>query len=105
MPERGQLNRRPICALVGVAPCAKGSGSGRGRRRITGGRFEVRRAVSRATLTAIRINPAIRAFDERLVASGNLKKIALIACMRKLIDHLNAITWDHLNAQIQPLTA
>lgn len=105
LPELGRLNRRQICALVGVAPYANDSGSSRGRRRITGGRFEVRRALYMATLTATRFNPAIRAFYERLVAAGKLKKVALIACMRKLITHLNAITRDHLNAQNQPLTA
>ena len=105
LPELGHLNRRQICALVGVAPYAKDSGSSRGRRRIAGGRFEVQRALCMATLTAIRFNPAVRAFYERLVAAGKLKKVALIACMRKLITHLNAITRDHLNAQNQPLTA
>ncbi|WP_408580816.1 IS110 family transposase [Burkholderia cepacia] len=105
LPELGRLNRRQICALVGVAPYAKDSGSIRGRRRIAGGRFEVRRALYMATLTATRFNPAIRAFYERLVAAGKLKKVALIACMRKLITHLNAIARNHLNAQNQPLTA
>ena len=99
MPELGRLNRRQICALVGVAPYANDSGASRGRRRIVGGRFEVRRALYMATLTATRHNAAIRAFYERLVAAGKLKKVALIACMRKLITHLNAITRDHLNAQ------
>lgn len=90
LPELGHLNRRQICTLVGVAPYAKDSGSIRGRRRIAGGRFEVRRALSMATLTATRFNPAVRAFYERLVAAGKLKKVALIACMRKLITHPNA---------------
>ena len=82
-----------------MAPYAKDSGATRGRRRIVGGRFEVRRALYMATLTATRHNAAIRAFYEHLVAAGKLKKVALIACMRKLITHLNAITRDHLNAQ------
>jgi transposase len=98
LPELGRLNRRQICALVGVAPYANDSGSSRGRRRIAGGRFEVRRALYMATLTATRHNTAIRDFYERLVAAGKLKKVALIACMRKLITHLNAIARDHLNA-------
>jgi transposase len=98
LPELGRLNRRQICALVGVAPYANDSGSSRGRRRIAGGRFEVRRALYMATLTAVRYNPPIRDFYERLVAAGKLKKVALIACMRKLITHLNAIARDHLNA-------
>jgi transposase len=105
LPELGRLNRRQICALVGVAPYANDSGSSRGRRRIIGGRFEVRRALYMATLTATRCNPAIRAFYERLLAAGKLKKVALIACMRKLITHLNAIARNHLNAQHHPLTA
>ena len=104
LPELGRLNRRQICALVGVAPYANDSGSSRGRRRIMGGRFEVRRALYMATLAATRFNPAIRAFYERLVAAGKLKKVALIACMRKLITHLNAIARDHLNAQNSLLT-
>lgn len=70
-----------------------------------GGLFEVRRALYMATLTATQFNPAVRAFYERLVAAGKLKKVALIACMRKLITHLNAIARNHLNAQNQPLTA
>ena len=105
LPELGKLNRRQICALVGVAPYANDSGSSRGRRRITGGRFQVRRALYMATLAAIRHNAPIRAFYERLVAAGKLKKVALIACMRKLITHLNAIARDHLNAHDRPAIA
>jgi transposase len=105
LPELGRLSRRQICALVGVAPDANDSGSSRGRRRIVGGRFEVRRARYMATLAATRFNPAIRAFYERLVAAGKLKKVASIACMRKLITHLNAIARNYLNAQNPPLTA
>lgn len=105
LPELGRLNRRQICALVGVAPYANDSGSSRGRRRICGGRFQVRRALYMATLTAIRYNAPIRAFYERLVAVGKLKKVALIACMRKLITHLNAIARDHLTTQIDLATA
>ena len=105
LPELGRLNRRQICALVGVAPYANDSGASKGRRRIVGGRFEVRRALYMATLTATRHNDAIRGFYERLVAAGKLKKVALIACMRKLITHLNAIVRDHLNAQHHPSTA
>ncbi len=99
LPELGHLNRRQICALVGVAPYAHDSGTSRGRRRIAGGRFELRRGLYMATLTATRHNPAIREFYERLLAAGKLKKVALIACMRKLITHLNAMTRDHLSAQ------
>lgn len=105
LPELGRLNRRQICALVGVAPYANDSGASRGRRRIAGGRFQVRRALYMATLTAVRHNAPIRAFYERLVAAGKLKKVALIACMRKLITHLNALTRDYLNAQNRPAIA
>ncbi len=105
LPELGRLNRRQICALVGVAPYANDSGTTRGRRRIAGGRFEVRRALYMATLTATRHNASIRAFYEHLVAAGKLKKVALIACMRKLITHLNAIARNHLNAQHSPTIA
>jgi transposase len=99
LPELGRLNRRQICALVGVAPYAKDSGASRGRRRISGGRFEVRRALYMATLSATRHNQVIRAFYARLLAAGKFKKVALIACMRKLITHLNAMVREHLNAQ------
>lgn len=105
LPELGRLNRRQICALVGVAPYANDSGFSRGRRRIGGGRFQVRRALYMATLAATRCNPAIREFYDRLVAAGKLKKVALIACMRKLVTHLNAIARDHLKAQNQPAAA
>lgn len=105
LPELGRLNRRQICALVSVAPYACDSGSSRGRRRIPGGRFEVRRALYMAALTAVRFNPPMRAFYERLVSAGKLKEVALIACMRKLITHLNAITRDHLDAQKRPSIA
>lgn len=100
MPELGRLNRRQICALVGVAPYAKDSGASLGRRKIAGGRFEVRRALYMATLAATRFNEHIRMFYERLLAAGKLKKVALVACMRKLITHLNAIARDHLRSQI-----
>lgn len=105
LPELGRLNRRQICALVGVAPYANESGQMRGRRRISGGRFQVRRALYMATLTAVRHNAPIRAFYDRLVAAGKLKKVALIACMRKLVTHLNAIARDRLNAHEQQLNA
>jgi transposase len=94
LPELGRLNRRQICALVGVAPFARDSGSSSGRRRIGGGRFELRRALYMATLVATRHNPAIRQFYERLVSAGKLKKVALIAAMRKFITVLNAMVRD-----------
>jgi transposase len=91
LPELGRLNRREIAALVGVAPMANDSGSSRGRRRVQGGRFEIRRVLYMAALTASRRNPAIKAFYDRLLAAGKLPKVALVACMRKLLTILNAM--------------
>ncbi len=94
LPELGRLNRRQISALVGVAPMNRDSGQMRGRRAITGGRARVRHTPYMATLTATRHNPVIRAFYQRLVAAGKLKKVALVACMRKLLTMLNAMVRD-----------
>ena len=94
LPELGQLGRRQIAALVGVAPYARESGVWRGRRRISAGRGQLRRTLYMATLTAARWNPVIRAFYERLLAAGKLKKVALVACMRKLLTILNAMVRD-----------
>ena len=99
LPELGRLNRRQIAALVGVAPMANDSGNRSGRRRIQGGRFEIRRVLYMAALTAIRHNPTIKAFYQRLLAAGKLPKVALVACMRKLLVTLNAMVrknqhWD-----------
>lgn len=91
LPELGRLNRREIAALVGVAPMANDSGTTRGRRRVQGGRFEIRRTLYMATLAAARHNPAIKLFYERLTNSGKLPKVALVACMRKLLTILNAM--------------
>jgi transposase len=91
LPELGRLNRQKICALVGVAPMANDSGSSRGRRRVQGGRFDVRRVLYMAALTAARRNPVIKTFYERLITAGKLPKVALVACMRKLLITLNAI--------------
>lgn len=91
LPELGRLNRREIAALVGVAPMANDSGTTRGRRRVQGGRFEIRRTLYMATLAAARHNPAIKLFYERLTSSGKLPKVALVACMRKLLTILNAM--------------
>jgi transposase len=91
LPELGRLNRREIAALVGVAPVANDSGSSRGRRRIQGGRFEIRRVLYMATLSATTRNPLIRSFYQRLIAAGKLPKVALVACMRKLLTILNAM--------------
>lgn len=100
LPELGKLNRREIAALVGVAPMANDSGNSRGRRRVQGGRFDIRRVLYMATLTAARYNPTIKSFYDRLLAAGKLPKVALVACMRKLLTTLNAMVktnkpWDN----------
>lgn len=91
LPELGGLNRKEIAALVGVAPFNRDSGRLRGRRTIWGGRAQVRAALYMATLVATRHNPVIQAFYARLLAAGKPKKVALVACMRKLLTILNAI--------------
>jgi transposase len=97
--ELGQLPRRQIAKLVGVAPLARDSGQHRGARSIWGGRTDVRSVVYMATLSAIRHNPVIREFHQRLTAKGKPKKVVIVACMRKLLTILNAMvrdgaTWD-----------
>ena len=91
LPELGQLDRRRIAALVGVAPYNRDSGQWRGPRRIWGGRASVRAALYMSALVASRHNPVIRDFYQRLLAKGKPKKSALTACMRKLLVILNAI--------------
>ena len=95
LPELGRLDRKQIAALVGVAPFNRDSGMFKGQRRIHGGRAEVRTPLYMAALTAIRVNPAIKDFYTRLVAAGKLKKVALIACMRKLLIAMNAMARDN----------
>jgi len=91
LPELGTLSRGAIAALVGVAPWARDSGRHRGARRCWGGRADVRAVLYMATLAAVRCNPVLRAFYQRLLAAGKLKKVALVACMRKLLTILNAM--------------
>lgn len=91
LPELGQLNRRQVAALAGVAPLAYDSGQVRGKRLVWGGRASVRATLYMAALVATRYNVTIRAFYRRLVASGKPKKLALVACMRKLLTMLNAM--------------
>jgi len=100
LPELGRLNRKEVAALVGVAPLNRDSGLFRGRRTVWGGRSQVRAALYMAALVATRFNPAIRAFYERLVAAGKPKKVALTACMRKLLTMLNAMVRDETSWQI-----
>jgi transposase len=91
LPELGTLNRRAIAALVGVAPWSRESGTWRGPRRCWGGRAAIRPVLYMGTLAAIRHNPVIRAFYQRLRKAGKLKKVAIVACMRKLLTILNAM--------------
>jgi len=95
LPELGQLNRKAIAALVGVAPFNCESGSLRGRRIVWGGRARVRSALYMAALVASRHHPVIRAFYERLCDAGKPKKLALTACMHKLLTVLNALVQHH----------
>ena len=91
LPELGTLNRRQIAALVGVAPYNRDSGTLRGKRAVWGGRSRVRAVLYMGALVASRHNPVIRDFYQRLLAAGKPKKVALVACMRKLLIVLNAM--------------
>ena len=94
LPELGKLDRRAIAKLVGVAPLANDSGDRRGKRRVWGGRSKVRSAVYMAALVATRHNTTIKSFYERLLLAGKPKKVALVACVRKLLTILNAMLRD-----------
>jgi len=94
LPELGTLAPKQIAALVGVAPFARDSGQWRGRRRIMGGRKSVRNVLFMAAVAALRCNPVLTAFYKRLRAAGKPGKVALVACMRKLLTILNAILRD-----------
>jgi len=91
LPELGQLSHRQIAALVGVAPYNHDSGALRGKRRIAGGRGEIRRVLYMAALQGARVNPVLRPFYQRLLAAGKPKKVALVACINKLLRLLNAM--------------
>jgi transposase len=102
LPELGSLNRKKIAALMGVAPMNRDSGKFRGRRMILGGRADIRSVLYMATVAAIRFNPAIGAFHERLINAGKAPKVAITACMRKLLTILNAMMKN--KTPWQPLT-
>jgi transposase len=102
-PELGALNRRQIAALVGVAPLADDSGQHRGKRRIWGGRADVRTVLYMATISAMRANSDIRAFAARLQQAGKMRKVVIVACMRKLLTIMNAMIKN--NTQWAPKTA
>lgn len=95
LPELGSLNRKKIAALVGVAPFNHDSGKYRGRRMIKGGRPHVRKVLYMAAVTAARSNPLIRPLYQRLLAAGKPKKVAIIACLRKLLSILSAMVRDN----------
>lgn len=104
LPELGTLTRQQLAGLVGVAPLHCDSGQRRGKRRVWGGRSRVRTALYMAALVASRYNPVIKAFYERLLHAGKPKKVALTACMRKLLTILNAML-QHRTAWNPPATA
>ena len=91
LPELGTLNRRQVAALVGVAPFNRDSGTLRGKRQIWGGRARLRAVLYMGAMVASRFNPVIRDFYQRLLAAGKPKKVALTACMRKLLVILNSM--------------
>jgi transposase len=90
-PELGTLTRRQISALVGVAPCVRQSGQWQGQRFCSGGRGAVRTMLYMAAFSAIKHNPAIRQFYTRLIERGKPFKVAMVACMRKLLSIMNTL--------------
>jgi transposase len=94
VPEIGRLNRKKIAALVGVAPYNRDSGTQRRQRRVTGGRQAAREVLYMLTIAGIRCNPVLRTFYQRLRAAGKPPKVAIVACMRKLLTILNAMVRD-----------
>ncbi len=96
LPELGHLSRQQVAKLVGVAPLNRDSGQSQGKRRIYGGRSEVRVALYMATLSAVRWEPVMREHYQQLRARGKLAKVALVACMRKLLTIVNARRRDEL---------
>jgi transposase len=103
LPELGSLNRREIASLTGVAPFNRDSGKLRGKRRIRGGRAHSRTALYLSAMVATRFNPDIKRFYERLLSAGKHKKVALTACIRKIVTALNAMLRD--NSPWQPAMA
>lgn len=104
LPELGRLNRKEVAALAGVAPLNRDSGFFRGSRKIWGGRAQIRSVLYMGALTAARCNPVIRAFHQHLIARGKKPKVALTACMRKLLTILNVMvknqtTWSPIYAE------
>ena len=103
LPELGTLTGKQIAALVGVAPLNRDSGTWRGKRTVWGGRAQIRAALYMGALVAARFNPVIRAFYQRLCAAGKAKKVALTACMRKLLIILNAMLKQRTPWRAEPV--
>ena len=99
LPELGHLDRRQLAKLAGIAPMNRDSGQGQGKRRIRGGRAPVRVALYMATLSAVRWDPVMRAHYQQLRSRGKLGKVALVACMRKLLGIVNARRREELRAE------
>jgi transposase len=106
VPELGACDRKQIAALIGIAPYNRDSGSMKGQRAISGGRPDVRSVLYMATLAATRFNPVIKIFYQRLLKAGKKKKVAIVACMRKLLTILNAMLRDrkHWNSALTALS-
>ncbi|ULH13928.1 transposase (plasmid) [Deinococcus sp. KNUC1210] len=102
LPELGSLSRQKVANLVGVAPLNWDSGKARGHRSIWGGRAEVRQVLYMAAVTAVRWNPTLKSVFDQLVHKGKPKKVALVACMRKLLIYLNAMVRDQALWQARP---
>jgi len=102
LPELGQLNRKEIAALVGVAPMNKESGNYKGKRRIRGGRANVRKVLFMAIMSAMQSNPKIKRQYTAMKEAGKPPKVAMVACMRKLITILNMMvkTGQHWNPEL-----
>jgi transposase len=101
LPELGPLSRQRLAALVGVAPFNRDSGTWRGTRTTWGGRAHVRATLYMSALVAVRYNPVLTAFYQRLCAAGKAKKVALTACMRKLLTILNAMVKHQKSWHVQ----
>ena len=99
LPELGQISRRRITALVGLAPFNRDSGKWKGKRKIRGGRASVRAVLYMATLTATRCNTVIKAHYQQLIRQGKCFKVAMVACMRKLLIHLNSLLMQEASMQ------
>jgi transposase len=106
VPELGACDRKQIAALIGTAPYSRDSGRMKGQRAISGGRPDVRSVLYMAALTATRCNPVIKEFYQRLLKAGKKKKVAIVACMRKLLTILNAMLRDrkHWNSALAALS-